>query len=169
MADDANTAATEAHPALLKGNKAVQERLLALAGSVRHEFLVFSPQLDARLFNVRELTQALTSFVARDRHNQVRILVEDSDQALRDNDRVVRLCQHMSDFVQMRRVDDDHVGLRELFVVIDRLGYLHQPDITNPECVSALADKRAAMPLAQRFYEMWERSQPLAAIRTTGL
>lgn len=168
MADDTDIA-PDAAPLLLKQRTAVQERLLALAGRVRHEFLVFSPQLDARLFNTRELTQALTSFAARDRRNRVHILIEDSQQAVQDNDRVVRLCQRMSDFVQMRRVDEEHVGLRELFVVIDRLGYLHQPDIANPECVSALADARAAVPLARRFYEMWDRSEPISAIRTVGL
>jgi len=168
MADDAKTAG-ETTPVLLKERAAVQARVLELALRARHEFLVFSPQLDARLFNIRELTQALTDLATRDRHNRVHILVEDTDQALRDNDRVVRLCQRLSDFVQLRRTGEEHLGLRELFVVTDRLGYLHQPDITNPEWVSAFAQQRAAVPLAQRFYEMWDRSEPVSAIHTVGL
>ncbi len=168
MADAPQTAA-ETAPVLLKERATVQERLLALAARARHEFLVYSPQLDARLFNTRELTQALTDFAARDRHNQVRFLVEDADQTVRDNDRVVRLCQRMSDFVQLRRVGEEHLGLHELFVVIDHVGYLHQPDTANPEWVSALAHPRAAVPLAKRFYEMWDRSEPVSAIHAVGL
>lgn len=170
MADDPNTAASaETAPTLLKERAAVQERLLLLAERARREFLVFSPQLDARLFNTQELTQRLTSFAARDRHNRAYILVEDADQALRDNDRMVRLCRQMSDLVQMRRVGEEHLGLRELFVVVDHLGYLHQPDITNPEWVSALSNPRGAVPLAERFHEMWDRSEPIGAIHTVGL
>lgn len=156
-------------PTLLRNRQAVQERLQQLAGQVRREFLLFAPQLDASLFNTREFAQALTHFAAADRHNQVHILVEDSAQAVRDNDRIVRLCHQLSDFVQLRQVDESYAGLRELFVVSDREGYLHQPDNTNNDWTSAFADKRTAVPLAQRFYEMWDRSQPVTALRTTGL
>jgi len=171
MADDAKTTG-ETAPVRLRERSAVQERILELARRARHEFLVFSPHLDPRLFNTGDLAQALTDFATRDRHNRVHFLVEDTDQAVRDNDRIVRLCRRLSDFVQLRRVGSDYVPLRrvrELFVVIDRAGYLHQPDVANPECVSAFAQPRAALPLAQRFYEMWERSEPVSAIRTVGL
>lgn len=168
MADDAKIAG-ETAPVRLRERSAQQARVLELARRARHEFLVFSPQLDPRLFNTGDMTQTLTDFATRDRHNRVHILVEDTDQTVRDNDRVVRLCQRLSDFVQLRRVSEEHLGVRELFVVTDRAGYLHQPDMANPECVSAFAQPRAALPLAQHFYEMWERSEPVSAIRTVGL
>ncbi|TAM45650.1 MAG: hypothetical protein EPN55_07520 [Gammaproteobacteria bacterium] len=161
--------ATAPTHALLKNRDAVRAQLTLLANQARHEIRVFAPHLDPSLFNTGEITHLLASFVARDRHNLVHILVEDSEQTVRDNDRVVQLCQRMSDFVQLRRVSEQHIGLKEMFVVVDRLGYLHQQDLTRPECLSSSADAHGAAELLQRFREMWDRSEPVQRLHTTGL
>lgn len=163
---DSSTAATRV---LLKNRDAVRAQITLLANQARHEIRLFTPQLDPALFNTAEFTHLLTSFVARDRHNFVQVLVEDSDQAVRDNDRMVLLCRRMSDFVHMHRVGEQHIGLKEMFLVVDYLGYLHQPDLARPDCISASADTRGAVQLAQRFQQMWEHSEPLRQINTVGL
>ena len=56
-----------------------------------------------------------------------------------------------------------------MFLVVDRLGYLHQPDLTRPDCLSASADARNAVELTYRFQEMWEHSEPIRTINTVGL
>lgn len=168
MTEQTEDATAPAH-ALLKNRDAVRAQLMLLANQARHEIRVFSPHLDSILFNTAEITHLLASFVARDRHNLVHILVEDSEQTVRDNDRIVHLCQRMSDFVQLRRVSEQHTGLKEMFVVVDRLGYLHQQDLTRPECLSSSADARGAAELLQRFREMWDRSEPVQRLHTTGL
>ena len=170
MTDKSDTAGTTT-PArvLLKNRDAVRAQIALLAGQARHEVLVFAPLLDPYLFNTAELSHLLASFAARDRHNLVHILIEDVDQAIHDNDRIVMLCRRLSDFVQMRRVGEQHKGLKEMFVVTDHHDYLHQSDTTRPECLAAPADAHIASELRHRFREMWERSEPIAALRTTGL
>ncbi|MBI3575897.1 MAG: hypothetical protein HY083_09645 [Gammaproteobacteria bacterium] len=153
----------------LKNCDAVRARITLLVGQARHELRIFAPQLDPALYNTVELTGPLASFVARDRRNFVHILVEDGDQAVRDNDRVVLLCRRMSDFVHLHRVGEQHIGLKEMFLVVDRLGYLHQPDLTRPDCLSASADARNAVELMYRFQEMWEHSEPIRTTNTVGL
>ena len=171
MTDNPDTAGAATVPVRvrLKSRDAVRAQITLLVGQARHELRIFAPQLDPALYNTTELTGQLASFVARDRHNFVHILVEDSDQAMRDNDRVVLLCRRMSDFVRIHRVGEQHIGLQEMFLVVDRLGYLHQPDLSQPDCLSASADTRGAVQLAQRFQEMWERSEPIRTINTVGL
>ena len=163
---DRPTAATRV---LLKTRDAVRAQIALLTNQARHEIRIFTPQLDPALFNTAALTGQLASFVAGDRHNVVHILVEDSDQAVRDNDRVMLLCRRMSDFVHLHRVGEQHIGLKEMFLVVDRLGYLHQPDLTRPDCLSASADARNAVELTYRFQEMWEHSEPIRTINTVGL
>lgn len=154
---------------LLKTRDAVRAQITLLTNQARHEIRLFTPQLDPALFNTAELMGLFTSFVARDRHNFVQILVEDSDQAVRDNDRVVLLCRRMSDFVHLHRVGEQHIGLKEMFLAVDHLGYLHQPDLARYDCVSASADTRGTVMLVRRFQEMWERSEPVRTINTVGL
>ncbi len=168
MTEKTEDAAAPTH-ALLKNRDAVRAQLVLLANQARHEIRVFAPHLDPTLFNTADIAHLLASFVARDRHNLVHMLVEDSEQTVRDNDRIVHLCQHMSDFVQLRRVSEEHAGLKEMFIVVDRLGYLHQQDLTRPECLSSSADAHGAAGLLQRFREMWDRSEPVQRLHTTGL
>lgn len=171
MTDKPDTAEAATTPVRvrLKNRDAVRAQIALLAGQARHELRIFAPQLDPALYNTVELTGQLASFVARDRHNFVHILIEDSVQAVRDNDRVLLLCRRMSDFVRMHRVGEQHIGLKEMFLVVDRLGYLHQPDLARPDCLSASADARGAVQLTLRFQEMWERSEPIRTINTVGL
>lgn len=154
---------------LIRKHEALREKIGALVEDARHDVVIFAPWLDGRLFNTATLAHQLAGFAARDRRNRVRVLVEDAEQAVRDNDRIVDLCRRMSDFVQMRRVGEDHIGLQEMFVVLDRTAWLHQPDLVNPECLVSTDDRRAAGTLTQRFEEMWERSEPIPAVRTVGL
>jgi len=161
--------ATAPARALLRNRDAVRAQIALLVNQARHEIRVFAPHLDPALFNTAEIAHLLASFVARDRHNLVHLLVEDSEQTVRDNDRIVHLCQRMSDFVQLRRVSEQHVGLKEMFIVVDRLGYLHQQDLTRPECLSSSADVRGATELLQRFREMWDHGEPVPRVHTTGL
>jgi hypothetical protein len=156
-------------PRVVRDRGGIAPRLVALIAQARHELAVFQPQLEPALFNASATTNALVAFVTAHRHNRVRLLVEDAEQAVRDNPRVVELCRRLSDFVEMRQVGEEHRGLRELFVTADRSGYLHQSDLTRPECVIELHDRGHGGELAQRFEAMWERSEPIAAIRTAGL
>lgn len=147
----------------------VRERMALLAEGARHDIQLFAPQLDARLFNGGQLTAALAHFVARHHHGRVRFLIEDGEQALRDNQRVIELCRRLSDFVDLRQVGEVHRGLREVFVVADRAGYVHQQDITKPTFVVDPAGRRTAVELAGRFEAMWEQSEPLTGLRVAGL
>jgi hypothetical protein len=147
----------------------VREHMAQLAEGARHDIQLFAPQLDARLFNGGRLTVALAHFVAQHRHSRVRFLVEDGEQALRDNQRVVELCRRLSDYVDLRRVGEVHRGLREVFVVADRAAYVHQQDVTKPTFVVDPAGRRTAVELASRFEAMWEQSEPVSGLRIAGL
>ena len=135
----------------------------------RRRIAIFAPVLDASLFNTSRVTQALASFAAAHRHNLARLLVENSAQVIHDNGRIIELCRRLSDFIKMRQVDEDHAGLREMFVIIDDHAYLHQRDIDNPDFLAAVNTRRHARPLIMRYERMWDRSHSIPSILTVGL
>jgi phosphatidylserine/phosphatidylglycerophosphate/cardiolipin synthase-like enzyme len=135
----------------------------------RRRIAIFAPTLDASLFNTSRVTQALASFAAADRHNLVRLLVENSAQAVHDNGRIAELCRRFSDFIKMRQVDEDQAGLREMFVVIDDHAYLHQRDIDNPDFLAAVNARRDVRPLILQYERMWDHSHSIPSILATGL
>ena len=171
--DTAKDKSTEDKPAperrILRNRDEVRTYLAELAESATREIMIFAPQLDGDLFNSARFARALASFAARHRHNHARIVVEDTEQALRDNDRMVELCRRLSDFIHLHQVSEEHLGIREMFMVIDHRGYLRQQDLAKPDIVAHPHDTREAILLVRRFNELWDRSEAIASLRTSGL
>ena len=154
---------------IIKDRQGVGDFLAGLTETATREIVIFAPQLDGSLFNTTRLARALASFAARHRHNLARIVVEDTEQAIRDNDRLIGLCRRLSDFIHLHQVAEEHLGLREMFIVVDHRGYLHQADTAKPECVADLHDAPQAVQLARRFNELWDRSEEIMSLRAAGL
>ncbi|MHB8346800.1 MAG: DUF7931 domain-containing protein [Acidiferrobacterales bacterium] len=147
----------------------LREAIGTLLEQAQHDILVFGPTLDGYYFNTERTAEALRQFIARHHGNRARFLVAHGQQVIRDNARLVALARRFADAVQLRRVSDDHAGLRELFVVIDRRAWIFQQDadcIDQP--VSGQQPRQAAL-LARRFCAMWDRGEPLAEITAAGL
>lgn len=166
-----NSSAPEAAPQrrIIRDRTEVGDFLAQLAENATREIVIFAPRLDGAFFNNSRFARALASFAARHRQNLARIVVEDTDQALRDNDRLVGLCRRLSDFIHMHRVAEEHLGIREMFVVVDHRGYLYQQDSDKPDCVTHPHDSHEAVLLTRRFNELWDRSEPIVALRASGL
>lgn len=156
-------------PRVLRDRDGARAFIARLIEAAQREVDVFAPQLDPDLFNRAPLARAIVEFAARHRRNRVHFLVEDAAQALRDNECLADLCRRFGEAVELRLVDETHLGIREMFVVVDRTGYLHQQDTARFECVADTAGKGEAVKLALRFAQMWDRSAPVAGLHTPGL
>ena len=154
---------------VIRGRDEVADFLAGLAESATREIVIFAPQIDGALFNTPRFARALASFAARHRNNLARIVVEDTEQVLRDNDRLVGLCRRLSDFIHMHQVAEEHLGIREMFLVIDHRGFLHQQDVAKPDCVADSHNTHDAVLLARRFNELWDHSEPIPSLHSTGL
>ena len=163
--EDKSTAQTR----LIKNRHEIGEVLSGLIENATREIVIFAPHLDGSLFNTSSFARALASFVARHRHNLARIVVEDAEQSIRDNDRLVLLFRRLSDFIHMHQVSEEHIGIREMFVVVDHRSCLYQADTSKHECISHFNDPHQAVTLARRFNELWDRSEPIQSLRSTGL
>jgi hypothetical protein len=156
-------------PSVLQSREDIRDAVAALIGLARRDILLFTPQMESFFFNSSQIGQMMASFAARHHQNRARIVVEDSAQVLRDNDRLVGVCRRFSEFIQMRQVGEEHRGLREMFLVVDGISYLHQPDITEPKCVVEPAGRKYCVDVRRRFDLMWDRSEPLVGLYSAGL
>lgn len=153
----------------LNSRDEARDFLLALLQQARRKISVFAPTLDGDLFNTSQVIGVLESFTASHRSNLVRFLVEDADQSLHRNTRVVELCRRFSDFIKMHQVDEDSTGLQEQFVIVDDYAYLHQPHLDRPEFRASSNDRSETRRFAMRYERMWERSQSMPGVHTVGL
>lgn len=156
-------------PSVLKSREDIRDAVAALIGLARRDIILFTPQMEAFFFNSSPIGQMLASFAAKHQYNRARFLVEDAAQVLRDNDRLIGVCRRFTEFIQLRQVGEEHRGYREMFLVVDGVSYLHQPDITEPKCIVEPAGRRHCVDVKRRFELMWDRSEPLQGLYTAGL
>ncbi len=143
--------------------------LLSLLGEARQRVDIFAPRLEPALFNTEAVTHVLTAVATRNRLSRVRILIEDSHQLARDNVRLVNLARRLSDSVRLQRVGEEHIGLNETIVLVDGRASLYQADLARHEYVIERGGGLGTAELVLRFNAMWDRSEPIPEIHTTGL
>lgn len=153
---------------LIHGVDALAQAVAALLSSARRHVRLFAPYLEPSIFQTASVTAAMARFVAQHSHNRVYVLIEDVAQVRRDNGRLIELARRVSDGVELREVEDNDRGARDLYLLADRAAFLMQEDVGRSDgVVSARAPQEAAQLIA-RFDEIWERATPVA-LRTLGL
>ncbi len=151
------------------GREAIKENVAAAFEQARHNIAIFSPVLDANYFNNSRVIDALAKLCTGGRPNRVRILVQRGDETIRHNGRITDLAQRLSDFVELKQLGEGAGSYSEMFIVIDRDGYLRQPDSEKAECLVDFSASHEVGALSQKFEKLWERSEAIPGLHVLGL
>ena len=139
-----------------------------LVENARRDIKVFAPLLDPYYFNTAVLEQSLIAFALIHSENRAQFLIEHVP-ALLGQARLLGLLRRLGARLEIRRVDENAIGVREFFVVADTRAYYRQNDY---EILDGSAETDAPGPaavLVQRFAERWERSERIVDLQPTGL
>lgn len=152
-----------------KGRDEIQATVQKLTRSIERECIVMGPTLDPYFFSNAEFVEAFTTFVTHHHRNIARILIENNEQVMRENGRLISLCRKLSENLSIRGVPQEYQGQSDLFFVADQQTLLLQPNISKPDITINVADKTVAAPFIRRFDYAWQRSVPMPGLHTFGL
>jgi len=144
----------------LEGHEALAAALTELAGSARHEFALYAPDLAPRLTDNLELAAALRRLALSSSRARIRILCRDAREAARGGHALLRLAAAVPSRCAVQQLDPEDEAPDEVYAFVDRRGALHQPRAEAPTGLLALAAPRLARDFAERFNPLWERSRP---------
>ncbi len=145
-----------------------QEIITRLVENARREIKVFAPLLDPYYFNTPTMERGLTAFALTHTENRAQFLIEHVP-ALLGQARLLGLLRRLGARLEIRRVDENAVGLREFFVVADTRAYYRQNDYEILDGNTETDAPGPAALLARRFAELWERSERIVDLQPTGL
>ncbi len=151
-----------------RSREEAREIITGLVGAARREIKVFAPLLDPYYFNTPAMEQGLIAFALTHTHNRAQFLIEHVP-ALQTQPRLLGLLQRLGGRLEIRRVDDDAVGLREFFVVADTRAYYRQNDYEILDSSAEADAPGQAAQLERRFAELWARSERIGDLQPTGL
>ena len=144
--------------------------VLTLLGDARHAMAFYTRELDPGLLDADPILEALRELALRGRGAELRLLVQDPLGALRDGHRLIALAQRLPSVIRLRvPVEDSDRQYAAAFALNDVGGYLLRPLGNRYEGQGSTCDPGRQAQLLRYFEQVWERSQPAAALRPLEL
>jgi len=130
---------------------------------------IFDVSLSNRGFNSPARAAALREFLVRGRSHRILVALHETDLLERENPRLLTLLRQFPMSIEIHRTLAQARNANDPFVLADDHSVWHQLHHEQPRAVAALHSPADALPISQRFDEIWELSEPAVSATTLGL
>ena len=130
---------------------------------------IFDISLSNRGFNSPARAAALREFLVRGRSHRILIALHETDLLERENARLLTLLRQFPMSIDIHRTLAQARQASDPFVLADDHSLWHQVHYEQPRAVVALHSPADALPISQRFEEIWDLSEPAVSATTLGL
>jgi len=130
---------------------------------------IFDISLSNRGFNSPARAAALREFLVRGRSHRILIALHETELLERENPRLLTLLRQFPMSIEIHRTLAQARNATDPLVLADDHSVWHQLHFEQPRAIVALNSPQDAIPIAQRFDEIWELSEPAVSATTLGL
>ena len=172
MSDDAAAAPTKPEPNYrqLLGNAESSAAIDEVIAAAHTTLRVFDFRLGNRGFNSPKRSEALFNFlVAGPRTHRLLIALHDPETVVKECPRLIMLLRQFPMSIEIHRTVDEARKAMDPFVVADDHSVWHQQHYEQPRSIVALHSPADAMPIVERFDEIWAWSELAISPTTLGL
>ena len=168
---DSETAAPKPEPSyrqisgLAESQAAIDEVIAAARTTLR----LFDFTLGTRGFNSPARTEALRRFIVAGRSHRLLIALHEPETLERECPRLLMLLRQFPMSIEIHRTLAQARTAADPFIVADDHSVWHQLHHTQTRAIVALHSPADAAPIAQRFDEIWDLSEPAVSATTLGL
>ncbi len=150
---------------IAESNVAIDEVVDAARTTLR----IFDVTLANRGFNAPSRAEKLRAFLVAGRAHRILIALHEPEALQRECPRLLALLRQFPMSIEIHRTLAQARNANDPFVVADDHSVWHQLHYQQPRAIVALHSPADAMPIAQRFDEIWELSEPAISATTLGL
>ena len=115
------------------------------------------------------VAEKLREFLVSGRAHRIFIALHDTALLERENPRLLTLLRQFPMSVEIHRTLAQARNANDPFVVADDHSVWRQLHYEQPRAIVALHSPADALPIMQRFDEIWQLSEPAVSATTTGL
>lgn len=144
---------------------AIDEVIAAAERTLR----IFDISLSNRGFNSPARTAQLRDFLVRGRAHRILIALHETELLERECPRLLALLRQFPMSIEIHRTIAQARDATDPCVVADDHSIWHQLHFEQPRAIVALHSPMDALPIAQRFEEIWELSEAAISATTLGL
>ena len=138
-------------------------------GAATRLIRIFDISLSNRGFGSPARIERLREFLVAGRAHRLLIALHETELLERENPRLLGLLRQFPMSIEIHRTLAQARNANDPFVLGDDHSVWHQLHHEQPRAVVALHSPADAMPVAQRFDEIWDLSEPAVSATTLGL
>ena len=142
----------------LSSAKAISEAVIQATGNTLRTIKIFTPDLEAEIYNNDDLRKQLLAFTQGNRHALIQILVDDISTALQSGHKFIGLAQQLSSIVTIKDTPTDYQGTHISFILFDQAGFIFKPDNTSHTAISSNCKNRSNK-LHEFFASAWDQAE----------
>lgn len=146
-----------------------QEAIDQVIAAAERTLKVFDITLEGRGFNAPARVEQLRQFLVAGRAHRILVALHDTETLERDVPRLLSLVRQFPMSVEIHRTLGQARNAMDPFIVADDHSVWRRMHYEQPRAIVALHSPSDSIPLAQRFDEIWELSEPCALGRVLGL
>ena len=150
---------------IAESQAAIDEVIAAASTTLR----IFDYTLGARGFNTQARAEALRHFLVTGRAHRILIALHEPETLERECPRLLSLLRQFPTSIEIHRTLAQARNAADPFIVADDHSVWHQMHHTQPRAIVAIHSPADALPIAQRFAEIWELSELAVSATTMGL
>ncbi len=139
--------------------------VLAMTRQARRSLHIFTYDMEHAVFDNPEFEEAATDLLRGGQYATIRILVQDSNRAVRNGHRLINLAQRLSSKIEIRKPIAEYAEVTRAFFVADEAGYISRALADRYDAVANFNDRLSCRDLVKFFNEVWERSQQDSQLR----
>ncbi|MEP6391125.1 MAG: GNAT family N-acetyltransferase [Halioglobus sp.] len=145
------------------------ELAIGLCQTASRHLCILSPTLDSKVFDNRELTQALSALARRGRQSQIRILVQDSRAIVQRGHRLLELSRRLPTKIKLHKLAEHPDWKGQTVIIRDRDGVLFKPGDTDHKGFYEPDSPSSTLQHLDLFDELWRHSAQDVEFRSMGL
>jgi hypothetical protein len=153
----------------ISGMQESQAAIDEVIGAATRSLRIFDYTLANRGFGSIARIEHLRHFLLAGRAHRIQIALHEPENLERDCPRLILLLRQFPVSIEIHRTVGQARNAADPFVIADDHSAWHQMHHDQPRAIVALHSPADAVPLAQRFEEIWELSEPAVSATTTGL
>ena len=153
----------------ISGTAESLEAIQAVIANAKRTIRVFDISLSNRGFNSPAVAEKLRQFFVAGRAHRLYIALHETNLIERESPRLLMLLRQFPMSIEIHRTLAQARNANDPFVVADDHSVWHQLHYEQPRAIVAIDSPQDAIPIAQRFDEIWELSEPAVSATTTGL
>jgi hypothetical protein len=136
-----------------------------IVSQARQSLHIFTRDLDAELYDNEAFIETLSKLARRSKYSFIRILLIDSDKAVKNGHGLIYLHQKLDTYIKIRRIDEQYSDYASAFIVADEAGVIFRQFGDRYTAEANYNDSLLAGNLLKFFTEAWEFSHPDPQLR----